>query len=143
MKKTFKFLIFTYIIITNSPSLAYYNAHVTVYMTAEKNLNLSDTKKYHATYTAVKGISTHTVKTYNGKTGEWGTYAQNYPILYLQATFGRSEEESGYKTPYCLVPVAKKYSINPNEDYKLTVNATGWEDKQIGLLTCEWSFKTQ
>ena len=45
MKKAFKFLIFTYIITTNSPSLAYH-VHVTVNMIAEKNLKLSDTKNF-------------------------------------------------------------------------------------------------
>ena len=143
MKKAFKFLIFTYIITTNSPSLAYH-AHVTVNMIAEKTIKLSDTKNFHASYTTVKDMSPHNVKTYTGTTGEWPVYSQNYPIIYLQATFGISENDSGFKTPYCLVPVEKKYSLSPNEYYKLNINATGWSNKQTGLLICEWSLvKTQ
>ena len=143
MKKAFKFLIFTYIITTNSPSLAYH-AHVTVNMIAEKNLKLSDTKNFHTSYTAVNKMSPHNVKTYNGTTGEWPVYSQNYPIINLQATFGISENDSGFKTPYCEVPVKKKYSLSPNEYYKININATGWSNKQTGLLNCEWSLvKTQ
>ena len=102
------------------------------------------TKNFHTSYTAVNKMSPHNVKTYTGTTGEWRVYSQNYPIIYLQATFGISENDSGFKTPYCLVPVEKKYSLSPNEYYKININATGWSNKQTGLLNCEWSLvKTQ
>jgi hypothetical protein len=134
MKNTFYLF---YLFLINSPSFAYYNANVTVNMMTEKNFYLPNSQDYHVSYTTVKDSSPHTVRTFSGKTGKWRTYAQHYRIFYLEAIFGTPND---LESPYCTIPTNDKYYISPNESYELTVTATGWENKQINLLSCDWKF---